>query len=569
MKKFTLLLLVALAFATNTRADVEWTIWEGSVTGGNAQGASKLDLSALEAGDIIYVYGSGTLSKAIYRISGNDWSTWTALQSYSPAVSDGDNYYHVITEDFLTNFNYSSDDTKSWAVGNWNAGTITKVTIRKSSSMIKTVLSTDSKSEDTFEYTIPKNDFAKMTAGDYIYLPASRRNEVAEKNYKVEFKEAEDDWTTYNTLWGPTHDIIWQVTSSTIDDGIKDHPLYVYGELYNVTGVYLYHPIPSFSIGSIGYATFSANQQVTAPASVTAYKATVNGGYVALTPFTNNVIPANTGAIIKGDEGAVLEFLASNESTSETSDLIACTSATDVTTLAESGYDLYVLYPGTGESEDELPLSTLLGNFGGWNPSITWNPSTYTATYTEQTGNGEGGWVGADWSAYDKLKLNFSANTLDADATFYVAYSGHDDATTQATLSRGSTSSIEIELNSDYKNAIGNFSMFSNATSGSITFESAALIDNDGATVAEFRKTTSGTLAANKAYLKIPVAGSGSSPARALRIVFGGDITEINSVEEKKPVIINDNVIYNLNGQVVTNPSNGIYIKNGKKFIVK
>jgi len=565
MKKFTLLLLVALAFATNTRADVEWTIWEGSVTGGNAQGASKLDLSALEAGDIIYVYGSGTLSKAIYRISGNDWSTWTALQSYSPAVSDGDNYYHVITENFLTNFNYSSDDTKSWAVGNWDTGTITKVTIRKSSSMIKTVLSTDSKSDDTFEYTIPKNDFAKMTAGDYIYLPASRRNEVAEKKYKVEFKEAENDWTTYNTLWGPTHDIIWQVTSSTIDDGIKDHPLYVYGELYNVTGVYLYHPIPSFSIGSIGYATFSANQQVTAPASVKAYKATVNGGYVALTQFTNNVIPANTGAIIKGDEGAVLEFLASNESTSETSDLIACTSATDVTTLAESGYDLYVLYPGTGESEDELPLSTLLGNFGGWNPSITWNPSTYTATYTQQTGNGEGGWVGADWSAYDKLKLNFSANTLDADATFYVAYSGHDDATTQATLSRGSTSSIVIDLNGDYKNSIGNFSMFSNATNGSITFKSAALIDNDGATVAEFRKTTSGTLAANKAYLKI---ASGSN-ARALRIVFGGDITEINSVEEKKPVTIDNNVIYNLNGQVVTNPSNGIYIKNGKKFIVK
>ena len=567
MKKFTLLILVMLLGITGVNAQVEWTIWEGKATKSNAQGASKLDFSTLEAGDIIYVYGSGTLSKDIYRISGNDWGTWTSLKSYSPAVDDGDNYYHVITEDFLTNFNYSSDDTKSWAVGNWDAGTITKVTIRKSSSMIKTVLSTDSKSEDTFEYTIPKNDFAKMEANDYLYLPAYKRNEVAEKNYKVEFKEAEDDWTTYNTLWGPTHDIIWQVTSSTIDDGIKDHPLYVYGELYNVTGVYLYHPIPSFSIGSIGYATFSANQQVTAPACVTAYKATVNGGYVALTPFTNNVIPANTGAIIKGDEGAVLEFLASNESTSETSDLIACTSATDVTTLAESGYDLYVLYPGTGESEDELSLSTLLGNFGGWNQSITWNPSTYTATYTEQTGNGEGGWVGADWSAYDKLKLNFSANTLDADATFYVAYSGHDDATTQATLSQGSTSSIVIDLNGDYKNTIGNFSMFSNASSGSITFESASLIDNDGAIVAEFRKTTSGTLAANKAYLKI---ASGSNAARALRVVFGGDnITEINSVEEKKPTIINNDVIYNLNGQVVTNPSKGLYIKNGKKFIVK
>lgn len=555
--------MVALLLGvTGVKAQVEWTIWEGTATNANVQ-LYTINFKNVVAGDKICVYGTGALSHGLAKQNGDGW-TWTNIDGYSFTETGTDANYYYTVNDALVNI-FGENDLKAFNICNSNGGTITKITIKKKNSMIKTELSNEAKSDDTFEYTILKDDFSKMTEGDYIYLPASRRDKVDGKDYKVDFKESGDDWTTYTTLWGPNHDAIWQVTSDAINAGIKNHSLYIYGELYNSNGVYLYHPVSSFSIGSIGMATFSADQQVTAPNTVTAYRATRNEGSVSLTPFTDNVIPANTGAIIKGDEGAVLEFVASSESTSETSDLIACTSATEVTNLAKSGYDLYVLYPGTGESETELPLSTLLGNFGTWNDKITWNSSTHTATYTEQTGNGEGGWVGADWSAYDKLKLNFSANTLDADATFYVAYDGHNDATTEATLSQGSTSSIEIELNSDYKKAIGNFSMFSHATSGSITFESAALIDNDGATVAEFRKTESGTLAANKAYLQI---ASGSN-ARALRVVFGDDITGINNVEVKKPVTINDDVIYNLNGQVVTNPSKGIYIKNGKKFIVK
>jgi len=564
MKKFTLLLVMTLAFVNMAKADVEWTIWEGSVTGGNAQGASKLDFSTLEVGDIIYVYGSGTLSKAIYRISGDGWGTWTALQDYSPAVDDGNNYYHVITEDFLTNFNYSSNDTKSWAVGNWDTGTITKVTIKKGKSMIKTTLSADSKSADTFEYTISNANFTNMVAGDFLRLPASKRDEADGKSYKVEFKESGDDWTTYTTLWGPTHDAIWQVGSSTINDGIKDHPLYIYGELYNTSGVYMYHPINSFSIGQIGYATFSANQQVTAPNTVTAYKGTISGSNLVLTPFTNNVIPANTGAIIKGEQGAVLEFTASSAETSETSDLFANTAATSVSSLAEEGYDLYVLYPGAAESETDLPLSTLVGAWGAWHPDeVEWNPSTYTITYDSKA-SGEGGWVNKDWSDYDYLQINFSSNTLNSDATFYVAYYEHDGNTTEATLSQGSTS-VRIPLDATYKNCNGNFSMWSNATSGSLTFESAALIDNDGATIAEFRKTTSGTLAANKAYLKIPT-GEG---ARALNIVFDDEqeTTAIESVASK--AIPTDNVYYNLRGQRVAQPTKGLYIVNGKKVVIK
>jgi hypothetical protein len=563
MKKITLLLMMTLAFVNMAKADVEWTIWEGKATKTNVQG-NKLDWATLEAGDIIYVYGSGTLSQAIYRISGDNWETWTALQSYSPAVVDGDNYYHVITSAFLENFNYSNDDTKGWAVGNWDEGKITKVTIKKGKSMIKTALSSVKKTTDTFEYTIDKQDFSKMVAGDYLHIPASKRSEADGKSYKVEFKEAENDWTTYTTLWGPNHDAIWKIEGSTIDADIKEHPLYIYGELYDTNGVNLYHPVSSFSIGSLGYATFSADQQVTVPNTVKAYKGTISGDKLVLTQFTDNVIPANQGAIIKGDEGAVLEFVASSTETSETSDIQPCTEAEGKTIPSDDGYDYYVLYPGAAESETNLPLSTLVGAWGAWHPTeVSWNSSPYKITYTGNA-SGEGGWVDKDWSDYDYLQLNFSSNTLDADATFYVAYYEHDDNTTEATLSEGSTT-VRIPLDDDYKNCSGNFSMWSNATSGSLTFESAALIDNDGATVAEFRKTTSGTLAANKAYLKIPTGGG----ARALSIVFD-DEQETTAIESVAPkAVAKDNVYYDLQGRRVAQPTKGLYIVNGKKVFIK
>ena len=543
-----------LVLATlGAKAQVEWTIFSGSMAAGNwatALSAGDTWCKALEAGD--QLVGTATIAdgcESDYNIR-LDYN-WNELANFT--YSDGTISYTLTADDI----------TKLQAYGMQVRGknfTLTSLKVKKAKSAIKTTISaTGSIVNWTPDVSFPNNSLANAVEGDYVLVSLS--SSVSDSQGKVGMSSKGTDTYSFNEYVQAFAGI---VTSDMAGESTKNG--YVQGKNITVSGAALYHPLSSFSIGSIGYATFSASQQVTAPNTVKAYKATVNGSSVTLTPFTNNVIPANTGAIIAGDEGAVLEFTASSESTIETSDLIACTTATDVTTLAESGYNLYVLYPGTGESETELSLSTLLGNFGGWNSSITWNSSTYTATYTEQTGNGEGGWVGANWSAYDKLKLNFSSNTLDADATFYVAYNGHNEATTQATLSQGSTSSIEIELNSDYKGAIGNFSMYSNATSGSVTFESAALIDNDGATVAEFRKTSSGTLAANKAYLKI--SSSPASPAPSLSISFDGmgNTTGISNVQK---TVVEDNRIYNLNGQEVKNAGKGIFIKNGKKYIIK
>ncbi len=84
----------------------------------------------------------------------------------------------------------------------------------------------------------------------------------------------------------------------------------------------------------------------------------------------------------------------------------------------------------------------------------------------------------------------------------------------------------------------------------------------------EFQKlSTKGvTVPAKKAYVQIAKSAFGGG-AHELGISFGDeDVTAINAV---KDVTNADNRYYNLSGQVVANPTKGIYILNGKKVVIK
>ena len=244
------------------------------------------------------------------------------------------------------------------------------------------------------------------------------------------------------------------------------------------------------------------------------------------------------------------------------------TAATDVTTL-DSDYDYYVLYAGSTSSETDYALSELVGDLNDWGALATWDGVNYTITYNESsTASSMGKWLNKDWSDYDYLKINFSSNTLNSDITFSVNYYEHDANATQATLAQGELT-VSIPLDETYKNLNGNFTFSSHATSGSLTFESAALVDSDGGEkVAEFRKTETGTLAANKAYLKI----AKGSPAK-LNIIFGEEEEQpsetdgIGSIENGKLNI--ETSAFNLAGQRVGNDYKGLVIINGKKVLRK
>ncbi|MBO6145162.1 MAG: hypothetical protein J6O54_07900 [Prevotella sp.] len=76
----------------------------------------------------------------------------------------------------------------------------------------------------------------------------------------------------------------------------------------------------------------------------------------------------------------------------------------------------------------------------------------------------------------------------------------------------------------------------------------------------------SASLSAGMAYLYIPAAG-----APELEFIFDGDSTNDNTTGVSEKMIVNseDAPVYNLNGQRVARPGKGLYIVNGKEYIVK
>lgn len=82
-----------------------------------------------------------------------------------------------------------------------------------------------------------------------------------------------------------------------------------------------------------------------------------------------------------------------------------------------------------------------------------------------------------------------------------------------------------------------------------------------------YKLTSDHTLGAHKAYLETDtdIAPTGAN-ARALIIFDDGQITSINSVQERK---VESGIYYNLKGQRIQNPAKGLYIVNGKKVVVR
>ena len=79
---------------------------------------------------------------------------------------------------------------------------------------------------------------------------------------------------------------------------------------------------------------------------------------------------------------------------------------------------------------------------------------------------------------------------------------------------------------------------------------------------AQFKRLTSGSIGAGKAYLALDK----STTARELDVVFD-ETTALTLVNSEKRTVNSD--IYNLAGQRVANPTKGLYIVNGKKVVIK
>ena len=78
-----------------------------------------------------------------------------------------------------------------------------------------------------------------------------------------------------------------------------------------------------------------------------------------------------------------------------------------------------------------------------------------------------------------------------------------------------------------------------------------------------FHPTSGGTIKANKAYLQIPT----SAARETLTISFDDESTGVKEVNGVKDV--NDDSYFDLQGRKVTQPTKGLYIMNGKKYVIR
>ncbi len=122
----------------------------------------------------------------------------------------------------------------------------------------------------------------------------------------------------------------------------------------------------------------------------------------------------------------------------------------------------------------------------------------------------------------------------------------------------GSSFDVPVFDGTGADNVSGN-KMAGSATATTAVAANAGYILKDGV----FQPSSEGNLPAGKAYLNIAVSG-----ARELTMSFeDDDVTGIQSIENGKSAI--DNSVYDLSGRRVAQPTNGLYIVNGKKVVIK
>ena len=210
-----------------------------------------------------------------------------------------------------------------------------------------------------------------------------------------------------------------------------------------------------------------------------------------------------------------------------------------------------------------------------WNVDITYNSvsaSNYCTTVNNVIANvSDYGWI---TFCSDDYALDFTGGVTGLNAYMITGHSGTSVIMSEVT---GTVPAKTGLLLKGSKNTSYNIPI---TTSSSTNVSSNLLKPGTGAAVsaeegktkyvlgvngelAEFQKIvgTAATVAKGKAYLQFDE----EIDARALTF----DFDEQTGISETKRETINNNRFYNLNGQQVAQPTKGLYIVNGRKYIVK
>lgn len=371
MKKTLFFIAVLLGLTSTANAQVEWKIWERPASDQKTSVQIPKDLvSTLEDGDKLYATFEKIPESDYWN--GNAQVNWKVIDKEITDF-DTENLYmsFTITADVLEYINGTSEFTYYyWDDNQWKSATtsgnaggdfilsgsniyFTSVVVKKKYSFIKTDCGISSVITGDWASGIgvAKVKFANAAVDDYLYVAATRQlkdnsnNDVTYWSMGFSATKSGDD---KKEIGVSCLDGAWGVITEDKLAYFKDYDGWLGGRYLNVSGMYIYHPITSFSIGSIGMATFCADVPVSVPDGIEAYAATVNSDKTAitLTKIESGQIPANTGVIIKGAVGRVVEFTAlASEPEAVTTDLVGVTSNTSL----DAGN--YILYNNNGVAE--------------------------------------------------------------------------------------------------------------------------------------------------------------------------------------------------------------------------
>lgn len=196
-----------------------------------------------------------------------------------------------------------------------------------------------------------------------------------------------------------------------------------------------------------------------------------------------------------------------------------------------------------------------------------WNPTNYTITpYITKTitdagyatiasegclnFDGVSGLVGQIGTMSDNT-VNFT-NVNDVPANTGVLLKG-----TAGEYKIGFVNSSSTDVSNNVLVGVTAETQIADMTEGKTNF----VLMNGNSGVGFYKVSAAGfTVGANTAYLSTAI----SEDAKSFIAVEGGETTGISEVETAS-----DNVVFNLNGMRVNNPSKGLYIMNGKKYIIK
>ena len=168
--------------------------------------------------------------------------------------------------------------------------------------------------------------------------------------------------------------------------------------------------------------------------------------------------------------------------------------------------------------------------------------------------------------------VNTEALNISASTAYYATDNGNGNATAHAITNPATATPMLI------KGDASTTYYFEVATSGTDVSSSNAFHAGTGSGVAggdgpynyilkgdTFYRANGNTVASNKAYLQLSV----EVPAGAPALVFEDEDFNITGINAISTVKMENGAYYNLQGVKVANPAKGLYIHNGKKYIVK